>query len=145
MNALLATLLASQMAVGSSRVVVDIHVIPMGRTITYQGEKYRGFTLEEFKTLLALDHELHIARKQLKLVDDLKLSWNNLLGEKDKIIESLKEDVATYKGRSDRLEGKWETCEDEHDAIQLTDWLPWTIAGLGVVAGAVGLGYGLGK
>lgn len=108
----------------------------------------KGFTLEEYKVLLQMDDDLFVARQQLRLGNDLELKWNQLLEEKDEIIRTLKDDVAIEAGRADRVQWKWDKCEDDltDDLTEASggDYLPWIIAAVGAGIGIAGAGVAIG-
>jgi len=104
----------------------------------------KGFTFEEYKKLLEMDGDLHVARQQLKLVEDLKLNWEALLQDKDELITNYKEVTAIRVTRETRLNENWKTCEKALVKESGGDYLPWIIAGVGAGIGIAGAGVAIG-
>lgn len=126
-------------------VQVELHYMPPGEKVylSSAGRWGRGFDLEGYKTLLKMDNELHIAKKQLKLFGDLELHWDDLIGQKDTVILSLEDDVKKYKGRSERLDGKLKKCEEDLVETSGGPVWPYILAAGGAVAGLIGVTWGL--
>jgi len=144
MGWLLTPFLVAQLVVGAPA-QVEIHYMPPGTSLKLQGgQRVKYYTFDEYKLLLTLDGDLWTANQQLETLGELKLSWNNLLEQKDKVITTLQTDVTTFQGRAVRLQGKWDTCEDSLVKASGGSIWPWVIAGTGVVVGIVGVAFGLG-
>jgi len=141
---LLVPYLAAHLVVGAPT-EVEIHIMPPGSPVVSDGVRFQGFTFNEYKLLLQMDNELHLARKQIKLVGDLELQFEAALQAKDQVIVTLRQDVETYETRSERLDGKWKKCEEDLVEVSGGSWVPWVIAGVGAAIGILGAGLFIGS
>lgn len=104
----------------------------------------RGYTLKEWMNLVRIDNALHATQSQLHLLDDIKLQWTNIIGQKDGIIATLEADKEILASRSLRLEGKWEKCEDDLiDSSSGPIW-PYVVGIVGSVIGIAGASVAIG-
>ena len=143
MSTLLAAYLAASLAVGAPT-EVEIFIMPPGRPVVTEGVRYQGFTFDEYKLLLQMDNELYYKRKEIKLLGDLKLSLEQKLEQEAKISKTLRQDVETYKGRSDRIEKLWEKCEVDLVEASSGSIFPWVVAAVGAGIGLIGIGMAVG-
>jgi hypothetical protein len=118
-------------------VEIEIFFMAPGEVVKLKSGKLgRGYNLKEWMNLVRIDNALQSSQSQLYLIDDIKLQWTNVLGQKDDIIVTLEADKSILADRSLRLEGKWETCEE--DLIGASSGPIWPYV-VGIVGGAVGI------
>ena len=117
---LVATLLLPAVAFADPPVRVTLHYIPEGRMIELDHQAYRGYTLEEFKELLIVDHELHTTIQEVKelrfrldAVNNkvLLLTQNNASLEEDlrktrRMLETTNKTMRTATQRAIKAEGR---------------------------------------
>jgi len=109
--------------------------VPTGMLCQVGEEKKTCYTLEEFKKLLEVDHDLYTEKEKSKEKDSIISNQGLLLQQKDLVIEFLEKDKKVLDGQVTRLGEKWQTCLDENEGFPW-DTMFWGV-GAGVVVGIV--------
>lgn len=117
------------------KVKVQLHYMPPG--VDYQipgGDRVRYFTLDMYKKLLQMDHELWVASQQIETLSKMYSNFTEMLKQKDLLIDSKNKEIKIYAGRADRVTKLW--YKSEEALAKERDKFSWSSFGLGLGIGA---------
>lgn len=125
-------------------VMIEIHYMPPGRLmfLPESGLEFMCFNIDEYKFLLMMDNELHTVSRQFELLSNAEIDYQNILVKKEEVIGTLESDKALLAKRCLRLEGQWQTCEEELIEASSGSVWPYILAATGAVIGIAGVIWG---